>query len=133
MAIIIRKKYGVYVVPEECASAKYYYQCAYGDCDKTDIPENLKRCSGCLTTYCSLNCQKLDWSKHKSFCNSRDAYQSHLDHWQSSLSKDLIKSGMHDRIEYLTAWKDWIKQDYMQKLLKRLSLTEEELVPYEIE
>lgn len=41
-------------------------RCAYDDC--TNV-RNLKRCKKCkIFTYCSVQCQKKDWSKHKPTC-----------------------------------------------------------------
>lgn len=39
-------------------------QCAY--CHNFT---NLKRCSGCNTKYCSIECQKVDWENHRKICN----------------------------------------------------------------
>jgi hypothetical protein len=41
-------------------------KCGVAGCEKT---ENLKRCSRCKKMmYCSGDCQKLDWNRHKDVC-----------------------------------------------------------------
>ena len=46
-------------------------------CEKTT---NLKLCSICtLTFYCSIECQKQDWSKHKKFCKKANSDRKYSD------------------------------------------------------
>jgi splicing suppressor protein 51 len=50
-------------------------KCANCAKTKSDSGINLKRCAKCQTThYCSRECQKSDWKKHKRVCASNAAY-----------------------------------------------------------
>ena len=44
--------------------------CANPDCKSGSI-SSIKACSVCRTPYCSKDCQKADWKKHKKVCASR--------------------------------------------------------------
>ncbi len=47
---------------------KCLYICDNVTCNRTSA--NLKRCTGCFyNRYCSPDCQKQDWSHHKSVCD----------------------------------------------------------------
>ena len=44
-------------------------RCMYENCEKTYQKSDLRKCSRCCTmNYCCVECQKLDWKKHKPLC-----------------------------------------------------------------
>lgn len=67
------------------------------NCFTAGLQKPLKRCSGCtLVDYCSRDCQKEHWSKHRPFCNlaqgkgSKFTYLSSFEH--DEVSRVLIDS-----------------------------------------
>lgn len=56
--------------------------CSNENCYKVEtMPNEFKSCINCLTLYCSKECQKCDWTTHRSFCKSDEAYYSQLNAW----------------------------------------------------
>ncbi|KAF8884513.1 hypothetical protein BD779DRAFT_778840 [Infundibulicybe gibba] len=45
-------------------------------CFKAEAGANLRKCSTCLrVAYCSVDCQKADWARHKAICKAFDALE----------------------------------------------------------
>ncbi|EHY53010.1 hypothetical protein HRR90_003640 [Exophiala dermatitidis] len=72
-------------IEHEYLHSKKLSVCA--NCLALGFQKSLRRCNGCqLVDYCSKDCQKTHWPKHKPFCNlvqgkgSPDAYLSSKDH-----------------------------------------------------
>lgn len=105
--------------------------CSREACTNTETqPNQYPRCAFCLTTYCCRECQRLDWSNHKSFCKSIEAYKSHLNKWQTSLQDqghqllDLMSTG-----EYNKLWNAWMDSPKMLQILKHINLTKLNIKP----
>ena len=89
-----------------------------------------QHCTNCLTVYCCRECQKADWADHKSFCKSEEAYYSHLEAWQSTLSPDFLGDCLGNGPYYLKAWEEWTRSDKMKKVLQVIGRTEADVHPY---
>jgi MYND finger len=58
----------VAVIEHEFMNSNKFTIC--NNCMAMGFDKQLKRCNGCmLVDYCSKECQKKNWRKHKPFCN----------------------------------------------------------------
>jgi len=72
MDIETKQKFNISFPPDFILKAEFnvpFYSCE--KCNKySDDKNQLKKCSICkFTYYCSKECQKLDWTNHKKYCN----------------------------------------------------------------
>ncbi|KAJ7212707.1 hypothetical protein GGX14DRAFT_564454 [Mycena pura] len=85
--------------------------CSNGDCNKY---QKLKACSQCkLVSYCSVECQKQNWRKHKPVCNlnakdyvltnGEPHFRRHLRHWAERFAVSLAvacTNGLNLQLEW---------------------------------
>jgi hypothetical protein len=113
------------------ASVTKLLECSGNLCNRVESsPGEFKYCTMCLTIYCTTECQKSDWSNHKSFCKSDKAYYSQLSKWQTTLPPSVLDDCLFNGKEYLNAWEKWMISDKMQKLLKFINKSKEDFKPY---
>jgi len=106
------------------------FPCSRGSCSKIEnIVGEFKCCSNCSTIYCSKTCQTLDWSEHKSFCKSEDAYMSRLNKWQDALDPKILKASVFLEKSYIDAWNEWIDSEKMKNFLKFIRKNKEHFDP----
>jgi hypothetical protein len=55
--------------------------CSRVECSKAEGQGKFKHCEICLISYCSKECQVLDWKHHKELCRSDISYYSHVVRW----------------------------------------------------
>jgi hypothetical protein len=109
--------------------------CVKPDCENTEakLGKKFQYCDMCFTRYCSKECQREDWPRHKTFCKSRDAYESRLGHWETrkvhkSIIDECYRSGKYTQ-EYLNLWNNWVDTEEIKKLLKHTGLSKTDVTP----
>lgn len=118
------------VQPTRTALSKLL-KCSTVSCPKVESRRGeFKICTNCLTTYCSRDCQLADWNAHKAFCKSDEAYFSHLDAWQATLSPEILGDCLINGPIYLATWEKWTRTEKMKKVLTFIGKTEDHFNPY---
>ncbi|RPD54790.1 hypothetical protein L226DRAFT_493710 [Lentinus tigrinus ALCF2SS1-7] len=104
-------------------------------CNNCFVDGNQKKlfaCSGCRSQqYCSKECQKADWKKHKPMCQNNMMVESALKAHEGTLEGMMDRLTLVDGVSVyeldkrLEKWVQWHKQNLLVATIKALRLSED--------